>query len=167
MSPTFWTTEKEQQLINLVRQQLTFGQIQKAMQAPTRNTVLAKYWRMKRANPDLPDPRVSFRSKDYKCEGARVPHNQQIKKELVRSDLPVEVITNPNKIIPLMNELGEKITILNVTKAHCQFPIGDPANEDFQFCGHGRKQGSAYCDGHHAVCYVPVPKKEKKKGSVH
>lgn len=31
----------------------------------------------------------------------------------------------------------------------CCFPVGDPKDEAFGFCGHTRREGSAYCDHHH------------------
>jgi hypothetical protein len=37
----------------------------------------------------------------------------------------------------------------------CHWPIGDPANGEFTFCGRLRSRG-AYCDAHAAAAYRPA-----------
>ena len=36
----------------------------------------------------------------------------------------------------------------------CLWPIGDPGDEDFHFCGAGTVPGKPYCDEHCARAYV-------------
>lgn len=37
----------------------------------------------------------------------------------------------------------------------CQYPIGDPLEEGFHFCGEPtHKQGASYCLHHHNLCYL-------------
>ncbi|MDG1210077.1 MAG: GcrA family cell cycle regulator, partial [Paracoccaceae bacterium] len=38
----------------------------------------------------------------------------------------------------------------------CKWPIGDPATEDFYFCGLGCAPGKPYCDAHVAVAFQPM-----------
>jgi transposase len=38
--------------------------------------------------------------------------------------------------------------------ASCQYPLGEPGRRDFRFCGGPVPLGRAYCDAHHARCYV-------------
>lgn len=39
----------------------------------------------------------------------------------------------------------------------CRFPVNDPRLPGFGFCALPRIPGSAYCSGHHARCWQPVP----------
>jgi GcrA cell cycle regulator len=36
---------------------------------------------------------------------------------------------------------------------HCRWPIGDPHDEDFGFCGCQKALGAPYCDHHAAIAY--------------
>lgn len=36
---------------------------------------------------------------------------------------------------------------------HCRWPEGDPKHPDFHFCEEQTKQGSSYCEAHHARAY--------------
>ena len=39
--------------------------------------------------------------------------------------------------------------------AHDKWPIGDPKQPDFRFCGHPQHEGKPYCTAHCAVAYAP------------
>jgi GcrA cell cycle regulator len=61
--------------------------------------------------------------------------------------VPIEDIVVP---IPL------RATILTLTDQTCRWPIGDPAAEDFCFCGHKPRENMPYCEYHARVAYQPV-----------
>lgn len=47
-------------------------------------------------------------------------------------------------------------------RKRCKYPIGEPEDADFHFCGRRQKFGSPYCANHHAICYRPaVSRKEQ------
>jgi GcrA cell cycle regulator len=51
---------------------------------------------------------------------------------------------------------------LTTLKAHgCKWPIGDPRDSDFGFCGRAREH-HAYCEAHRAVAYQAVPEAKAK-----
>lgn len=55
-----------------------------------------------------------------------------------------------------------RMTILTLTEYSCKWPIGDPTNPDFHFCGRRSVTGLPYC-GHHArIAYQPV--QERRRG---
>jgi GcrA cell cycle regulator len=42
-------------------------------------------------------------------------------------------------------------------KGHCVYPIGDPQEADFHFCGDAvRTPGESYCAEHHRICWQRV-----------
>ena len=43
---------------------------------------------------------------------------------------------------------------LKALYAHCQFPIGEPREPGFRFCGDAVPLGQPYCDAHHRICYI-------------
>ena len=47
----------------------------------------------------------------------------------------------------------------------CNYPHGHPGTDTFHYCNEELKQGSSYCETHHAICWVPIKKKEKDEES--
>ena len=45
-------------------------------------------------------------------------------------------------------------------KATCRWPIGDPKDENFHFCGRKVRIGQTYCEEHAAVAYVKATGKK-------
>lgn len=41
-----------------------------------------------------------------------------------------------------------KLELVELTEKTCRWPHGDPATDDFHFCGNKVKEGSPYCDYH-------------------
>jgi GcrA cell cycle regulator len=45
------------------------------------------------------------------------------------------------------------ITFAQLEEGMCKFPIGDPKDDGFCFCGAGRPFGTPYCDHHTAIAH--------------
>src|SRR5206468_2292985 len=57
-----------------------------------------------------------------------------------------------NNVIPL----GQRRNLLELNEETCRWPIGDPGNTDFFFCGGQSIAGLPYCAYHSRVAYQPV-----------
>jgi GcrA cell cycle regulator len=57
---------------------------------------------------------------------------------------------------------GDMVTVLTVKDSMCKWPIGDPADANFGFCGHGTAEGSPYCAEHARVAFQPAKKRERR-----
>jgi GcrA cell cycle regulator len=64
---------------------------------------------------------------------------------------------------PAVSSDGSPINILMLTEKICKWPIGEPSDENFRFCGLNRIQGSVYCEEHTKVAYQPLETRRKKK----
>lgn len=52
------------------------------------------------------------------------------------------------------------ISLYDLQRHHCHWPIGDPASPDFGFCGQTIRDDSVpYCTHHCRIAYVPVSKR--------
>ena len=60
-------------------------------------------------------------------------------------------VLQPVDEIPVPEE--RRRTILTLTSSSCRWPVGDPAGEDFYFCGAAADVGQPYC-AHHAQMAV-------------
>jgi GcrA cell cycle regulator len=56
--------------------------------------------------------------------------------------------------IPDLPENG-RLTLLQLSERTCKWPIGDPQDKDFCFCGHTPRDQSPYCDYHARLSYQP------------
>ena len=52
-------------------------------------------------------------------------------------------------------EVGEmrRVGFADIGEAQCRWPLGDPMQEDFAFCGLQASRGHAYCAGHCRLVY--------------
>ena len=50
------------------------------------------------------------------------------------------------------------VTILQLRRHHCRFPLGDP-RDDMRYCGAQAMDERPYCQKHHEICYRPLENK--------
>lgn len=149
MTQLNWTDDRVEQVKNLWAEGLSASQIARVIGGVTRNAVIGKIHRLglvgraspsRSARPRLPmAPNVSVR--------ARIP------------EAPVVVED------PLVLEDGAHATILTINDRMCRWPIGDPSEHEFHFCGRAPKAGLPYCEGHARKAYQP-PQQRRNKGRI-
>lgn len=61
---------------------------------------------------------------------------------------------------PIRRQPSRGATILALTERMCKWPVGDPRNADFHFCGNPAHPGVPYCAEHAAVAYQPAKRRE-------
>jgi GcrA cell cycle regulator len=54
---------------------------------------------------------------------------------------------------------GKFVTTVSLGSGTCKWPIGDPSEEDFHYCGHPPVAGRHYCDVHDRMSYQPARKR--------
>jgi GcrA cell cycle regulator len=59
-------------------------------------------------------------------------------------------VTSDN-VVPM----SQRLSLLELNKATCHWPIGDPSSPDFFFCGGKVLTGLPYCARHARVAYQP------------
>ena len=83
---------------------------------------------------------------------------------LVARPSPIKVESTPKKkVVP---KKTEKVRLMDLKISTCRWPIGDPKDEDFHFCGEQTVTGKPYCLAHCQEAYLnmaPETEKEKKK----
>ncbi|MEM6578600.1 MAG: GcrA family cell cycle regulator [Pseudomonadota bacterium] len=55
-----------------------------------------------------------------------------------------------------IEKIAKKISLLDLTERTCKWPIGDPTDDDFAFCGLACVPGKPYCQYHVAVAFQPM-----------
>jgi ribosome-associated translation inhibitor RaiA len=67
--------------------------------------------------------------------------------------------TEEESIEDIPAPLIDGVLPVDLTEGMCRWPIGDPREEDFMFCGRNIRAGSPYCAQHTAMAYQ-TPRKE-------
>ena len=135
-----WTEARVEQLKTLWAEGLSCSQIARKIGGVSRNACIGKLTRLGLTGSGNP---------------ARKGNPARIK----RSNPMPHVVRVPEPIAEAMPALlyadGKHVTVLTVSDRHCRWPIGDPPDKDFHFCGHSPKSGSPYCEAHARKAYQP------------
>lgn len=164
-----WTEERVAELKKLWAEGHSASQIAKRLGSVTRNAVIGKVHRLGlsgRATPSRPvkrPPRLA-RPKPQQAQGqAAVAATGGLNALAVRPEPAHQQITAAEaNIEPQRLPNGDMVTVLTVKDSMCKWPIGDPADASFGFCGHGAQEGSPYCHEHARVAFQPAKKRERR-----
>ncbi len=62
-------------------------------------------------------------------------------------------LAEPHKIEKEEVPPGGGVALIDLTERMCRWPIGDPREDDFTFCGRGIRPGTPYCPDHAGMAY--------------
>ena len=150
-----WTEERVGILKKLWLEGLSASQIAKQLGGVTRNAVIGKVHRLGlsgRATPSQP-PRPAFKT-------PRPPRPAVSSSSAPRRMAPAlhQPGSHPEPTPVYYVEEPGSATVLTLGAHMCKWPIGDPASDNFTFCGRRIGDGS-YCTEHARVAYQPQQKK--------
>lgn len=60
---------------------------------------------------------------------------------------------------------AKKISLMQLTERTCKWPIGDPATDEFWFCGHPCAAGKPYCEQHVSIAFQPMSSRRDRRAS--
>ncbi|GGE32286.1 hypothetical protein GCM10011367_03470 [Marinicauda pacifica] len=159
-----WTDERVETLKKLWGDGLSASQIAKQLGGVTRNAVIGKVHRLGlsgRAAPSRP-------ARHPEAKPAPRPRAQPAapaKAQQAKPATPAQSVVRAEAAAPVEAERlasGEYATVLTLKDSMCKWPIGDPADNTFRFCGRKSTPGQAYCDAHAQMAYQPQAKRKRK-----
>lgn len=134
-----WTEERVEQLKTLWNDGLSASQVARVLGGVTRNAVIGKVHRLGLAG----------RANSTRSDRSR---HSSTHKSVVRAAPPEPEIVEED---PITLEDGSFATVLTINDRMCRWPIGDPSEGAFHFCGRNPKPGSPYCEAHARKAYQP------------
>jgi GcrA cell cycle regulator len=161
-----WTDERVERLRRLWTDGLSASQIAKELGGVTRNAVIGKVHRLGlsgRAAPSRPPERQVKRTRPRAAIAPqRIAIATPARKPLA-AEAPVEIpmVATDAPMTPAKLPSGEFATVLNLSEHICKWPIGDPSDAEFRFCGRKAKSGAPYCEGHCQVAFQ-APKRRRR-----
>lgn len=147
-----WTDEVVEELRKMWDKGMTTGQIAKAL-GVTKNSIIGKVHRL--CLTARPSP---IKKAPAKPEKKVAP----VAKTTVKAPKgPAKQVAEPAPIVEKVETPVEEtnIPLVKLDNHTCRWPLGDPRDDDFCFCGKRIKTGQTYCEEHAAIAYVRNTKK--------
>jgi GcrA cell cycle regulator len=161
-----WTEERVAELKKLWAEGHSASQIAKRLGSVTRNAVIGKVHRLGlsgRATPSRPVKRPPRLARPKPQHMPRPAASRGGAALAVREASAPAVLAEPEtNIEPQRLPNCDMVTVLTVKDTMCKWPIGDPADTSFGFCGRASHDGSPYCTEHGRVAFQPAKKRERR-----
>jgi GcrA cell cycle regulator len=156
-----WTDERVATLTKLWADGLSASQIAAELGGVTRNAVIGKVHRLGLSGRAKSASSAPKRAKQAPRTGSfnSAPRAKSGTKErTVPTSLP-----SRKKVEDIAEPECKKLSLVELTEKTCRWPHGDPATDEFHFCGHGVKDDSPYCEYHSRMAYQPTADRRKVK----
>lgn len=93
-----------------------------------------------------------------------------VRKPFITAGQPLPPQPSANEISPEalasvreVEKKSKKISLMELTERTCKWPIGDPATEEFWFCGLSAQAGKPYCEAHVGVAFQPMSSRRDRR----
>ena len=156
-----WTDDRVATLTKLWADGLSASQIAAELGGVTRNAVIGKVHRLGlsgRAKPASSSARKikrTPRTNGYNSRtrgGSRSGGNRN----------SLSVVARP-QIEDMVAPESKKVDLVDLTEKTCKWPHGDPATDDFHFCGNLPKEDAPYCEYHCRMAYQTTTDRRREK----
>ena len=188
-----WTDDRVEILKKMWGEGQSASQIAKELGGVTRNAVIGKVHRLglsNRTTTGAAAPAAAAQKADAKpkpaAKAAAKPKAEPKEEEVEAAPAPRPNLPARAKIIPAgqplppqpsANEISpealakvseiekksKKIGLMDLTERTCTWPVGDPATDDFWFCGLPVQQGKPYCEAHVGVAFQPMSARRDRR----
>ena len=183
-----WTDDRVEILTKMSAEGNSASQIAKELGGVTRNAVIGKVHRLGLSNRATTSTTSKTESKTKSAPKGNLKAKQKVRKVETTEPKPDNVTSLRRQIIPAgqplppqpsANEISpealarvseiekkaKKLSLLELTEKTCKWPVGDPATEDFWFCGLATQSGKPYCEAHVGVAFQPMNSRRDRRRS--
>ncbi|KIC35467.1 GcrA family cell cycle regulator [Leisingera sp. ANG-M7] len=88
-----------------------------------------------------------------------IPAGQPLPPQPSANEISPEALAKVNEV----EKKAKKLGLMELTERTCKWPVGDPATEDFWFCGLPSQQGKPYCEAHVGVAFQPMSSRRDRR----
>jgi GcrA cell cycle regulator len=168
-----WTEDRVELLKKLWNDGLSASQIAGELGGVTRNAVIGKVHRLglsgrakspstsgaaaRTRKPAAPRAPGGFNSAPV-VRGNTALAPQQRSQPEARPEPRAELL-DPNVVVPF----SERVTIMELKENMCRWPMGDPTQAEFRFCGLKTNSGVPYCAYHCRIAYQPAGERRREQ----
>jgi len=154
-----WTDEAVEELKKMWDRGMTTGQIAKALNV-TKNSIIGKVHRLCLTARPSPIKKVPSKPNDPLTTEEKPTKKTKSPAKSAPVAEPVKEVSEAPIAKPAATFVEEtNIPLVKLDNHTCRWPLGDPRDDDFCFCGKRVRTGQTYCEEHAAIAYVRAGKK--------
>ncbi len=187
-----WTDERVETLKKMWGEGQSASQIAKELGGVTRNAVIGKVHRLglsNRSGGGSASSGASATKTDDKAKAApkqakretpapkpaetpapAAPSPSPARKAIIPAGQPLPPQPSANEISPealakvsAIEKKAKRLSLMELTERTCKWPVGDPATDDFWFCGLPVQAGKPYCEAHVGVAFQPMSSRRDRR----
>jgi len=109
-----------------------------------------------------PEPKPAAAAEARPTPPARkqiIPAGQPLPPQPSANEISPEALAKVSEI----EKKAKKLTLMELTERTCKWPVGDPATDDFWFCGLPVQPGKPYCEAHVGVAFQPMSARRDRR----
>ncbi|MFN3644218.1 MAG: GcrA family cell cycle regulator [Gemmobacter sp.] len=186
-----WTDDRVETLKRMWGEGQSASQIAKELGGVTRNAVIGKVHRLGLSNrgpgtaeeggevmvepemmieeaaaapaPAAPEPEdedtVAEAAPSVPAVRKIIPAGQPLPPQPAANEISPEALASVREV----EKRARRLTLMELTERTCKWPIGDPATDDFWFCGLPTLAGKPYCEAHVGVAFQPMSARRDRR----
>jgi len=90
---------------------------------------------------------------------AIIPAGQPLPPQPSANEISPEALAKVSEV----EKTAKKLTLMELTEKTCKWPVGDPATDNFWFCGLPVQQSKPYCEAHVGVAFQPMSARRDRR----
>lgn len=90
---------------------------------------------------------------------AIIPAGQPLPPQPSLNEISPEALASVREV----EKRAKRLSLMELTERTCKWPVGDPATEDFWFCGLASVPGKPYCEAHVGVAFQPMSARRDRR----
>jgi GcrA cell cycle regulator len=90
---------------------------------------------------------------------AIIPAGQPLPPQPSANEISPEALASVREV----EKRARRLSLMELTERTCKWPIGDPATDDFWFCGLPSVAGKPYCEAHVGVAFQPMSARRDRR----
>ena len=126
---------------------------------PAKPTVVPKDTVAQASKPAEPASRPAAVTAPIPARKQIIPAGQPLPPQPSANEISPEALASVREV----EKKSKKISLMELTERTCKWPIGDPATEDFWFCGLPVQSGKPYCEAHVGVAFQPMSSRRDRR----
>jgi GcrA cell cycle regulator len=88
-----------------------------------------------------------------------IPAGQPLPPQPSANEISPEALASVREV----EKRARRLSLMELTERTCKWPIGDPATDDFWFCGLPSQPGKPYCEAHVGVAFQPMSARRDRR----
>ncbi len=160
-----WTEERVELLKKLWTDGLSASQIACKLGNVSRNAVIGKVHRLglsgRATTSRIRSARPRARVVNFPSRSPSVQYRSHGSAALKALFLPAALPAPEPDLDDLEIPMADRVDLLSLKDCMCRWPMGDPQDEMFRFCGRKTREGSSYCEHHARIAYQPVQRRRR------